>query len=119
MVHFIPGQLHSTQRPLKRLGPIPLSGEPMVATWGISIIPDSAQFSVLVADHAKGDQAGSLLTFQTALGFALKIATVQLIPVVADILGWPIMMGLLALGPLFGIMCMLGLTKRAISNAMI
>jgi len=87
--------------------------------WGISIIPDSAQFSVLVADHAKGDQAGSLLTFQTALGFALTIVTVQLTPVVADILGWPIMMGLLALGPLFGIMCMLGLTKRAISNAMI
>lgn len=79
--------------------------------WGIAIIPDSAQFSVLVADHAQGDQAGSLLTFQTALGFALTIATVQLAPVVAAKVGWPIMMGLLALGPLFGIASMWGLRK--------
>lgn len=79
--------------------------------WGIAIIPDSAQFSVLVADHAKGDQAGSLLTFQTALGFALTIATVQLAPLVAAKVGWPVMMGLLALGPVFGIMSMWGLRK--------
>jgi len=81
--------------------------------WGISIIPDSAQFSVLVADHAQGDQAGSLLTFQTALGFALTIATVQLTPMVAAAVGWPVMMGLLALGPLFGIVCMWGLRQSA------
>jgi len=79
--------------------------------WGIAIIPDSAQFSVLVADHAQSDQAGSLLTFQTALGFALTIITVQLAPVVAATVGWPVMMGLLALGPLFGIMSMWGLRK--------
>lgn len=83
--------------------------------WGIAIIPDSAQFSVLVADHAQGDQAGSLLTFQTALGFALTIVTVQLAPVVADIVGWPVMMGLLALGPAFGIASMWGLKKSNIN----
>jgi len=81
--------------------------------WGIAIIPDSAQFSVLVADHAQGDQAGSLLTFQTALGFALTIATVQLTPVIAGIVGWPVMMGLLALGPVFGIASMWGLKQSA------
>jgi len=81
--------------------------------WGIAIIPDSAQFSVLVADHAKGDQAGTLLSFQTALGFALTIATVQLAPVVAAKVGWPVMMGLLALGPMFGIISMWGLRKSA------
>jgi MFS family permease len=75
--------------------------------WGITIIPDSAQFSVLVADHAKGDHAGSLMTFQTALGFALTIATVQLTPLIADNLGWPVMMSLLA----FGIISMWGLRK--------
>lgn len=79
--------------------------------WGIAIIPDSAQFSVLVADHAKGDQAGSLLTFQTALGFALTIVTVQLAPIVAGHVGWAVMMGLLALGPVFGIISMWGLKK--------
>jgi len=80
--------------------------------WGIAIIPDSAQFSVLVADHAKGDQAGSLMTFQTALGFALTIVTVQMTPVIAAKVGWPIMMSLLALGPLFGIISMWGLRKN-------
>ncbi|MFK7858005.1 MAG: MFS transporter [Granulosicoccus sp.] len=79
--------------------------------WGISIIPDSAQFSVLVADYAEDDQAGSLLTFQTALGFALTIATVQLSPVIAAIIGWPFLMGLLALGPAVGIYAMWGLRK--------
>lgn len=79
--------------------------------WGLSVIPDSAQFSVLVADHAQGDQAGSLMTFQTALGFALTIITVQLAPVVAGVVGWPVMMGLLALGPLFGVYSMWGLRR--------
>ena len=79
--------------------------------WGIAIIPDSAQFSVLVADHAAGDQAGSLMTFQTALGFALTILTVQVSPVIAAKLGWPVVMSLLALGPLFGIVSMWGLRK--------
>jgi len=81
--------------------------------WGIAIIPDSAQFSVLVADHAQADQAGSLLTFQTALGFALTIATVQLAPIIAEQVGWAVMMGLLALGPVFGIISMWGLKKPA------
>ena len=77
--------------------------------WGMAIIPDSAQFSVLVADHANADQAGSLLTLQTALGFALTIVTVQLAPIIAEQAGWPVMMALLALGPAFGILSMWGL----------
>jgi len=80
--------------------------------WGATIIPDSAQFSVSVADHAKAEQAGSLLTFQTALGFALTIVTVQLTPVIANHIGWSVTMALLALGPLFGIYCMWQLRQR-------
>lgn len=74
--------------------------------WGATIIPDSAQFSVSVADNAPADQAGSLLTFQTALGFALTIVTVQLTPVVAEAVGWAATMALLALGPAFGVYAM-------------
>jgi len=36
--------------------------------WGVTVIADSAQFSALVADASPPDQAGSLMTFQTALG---------------------------------------------------
>ncbi len=76
----------------------------IVVVWGISVIPDSAQFSALVADAAPPDQAGSLMTFQTALGFALTFATVQATPVLAS-----------ALGPAFGIVAMVRL--RAISRS--
>jgi len=81
----------------------------IVIVWGATIVPDSPQFSALVADAAPPEQAGSLLTFQTALGFGLTIATVQLAPLVAGALGWPLLLALLALGPAFGIVSMLRL----------
>lgn len=77
--------------------------------WGMSVIPDSAQFSALVADYTPAEKAGSLLTFQTALGFALTTVTVQLAPILADRIGWPWLMALLALGPIAGIYAMWGL----------
>lgn len=80
-----------------------------VLIWGISIIPDSAQFSALVADASPPEQAGSLMTFQTALGFALTFFTVQITPVAADMFGWPIILAAMAIGPLFGIVAMMRL----------
>jgi len=74
--------------------------------WGIAVIPDSAQFSALVADHAPPEWAGSLLTFQTALGFLLTVATVQLAPLAASVFGWQALLAGLALGPLFGVAAM-------------
>ncbi len=78
----------------------------VVVIWGAAIVPDSAQFSALVADASPPHQAGSLLTFQTALGFALTIVTVQLTPLVAATFGWPVLLAGLALGPAFGIVAM-------------
>ena len=62
----------------------------LVIVWGLAVIPDSAQFSAIVADAAPPHLAGSLLTFQTALGFALTIVTVQATPLAAAALGWPL-----------------------------
>ena len=81
----------------------------VILIWGAGVVPDSAQFSALVADASPPEQAGSLMTFQTALGFALTFATVQLTPVVADAAGWPFVIALMALGPAFGIVAMLRL----------
>jgi len=78
----------------------------IVVVWGITIVPDSAQFSALVADAAPPEQAGSLMTFQTALGFALTFFTVQLMPVLAAVLGWPAVLAGLAIGPALGIIAM-------------
>ncbi len=81
----------------------------IVIVWGAAIVPDSAQFSALVADASPPHQAGTLLTFQTALGFALTFVTVQLTPVLASMLGWPTVLASLALGPAFGIVAMVRL----------
>ena len=78
----------------------------LVLVWGAAVVPDSAQFSALVADAAPSDRAGSLLALQTALGFTLTFFTVQAVPVVADLLGWPATLALLAVGPAVGIVAM-------------
>lgn len=83
----------------------------LILIWGIAVIPDSAQFSALVADAAPPHLAGSLMTFQTAIGFALTILTVQLTPVLAGAVGWPAVLAGLAIGPALGIVAMLPLRR--------
>lgn len=85
----------------------------LMIVWGIAVIPDSAQFSALVADFAPARIAGSLLTLQTALGFTLTIVTVQVTPLLAGLVGWPAVLAGLALGPAVGILAMLPLRRRA------
>ncbi len=83
----------------------------LVALWGFTIVPDSGQFSALVADFAPADHVGSLMTLQTALGFGLTVFVVQATPTVALAAGWPLVMAILALGPAYGIWAMLRLAK--------
>jgi len=78
----------------------------IVFVWGASVIADSAQFSALIADYSPADKAGSLMTFQTALGFALTMVIVQITPHLAHLFGWPIMFCILGLGPILGIAAM-------------
>lgn len=78
----------------------------LVLVWGAAVIPDSAQFSALVADAAPPERAGSLMTLQTALGFLLTFFTVQAVPSVAAVLGWPATLALMALGPAAGVEAM-------------
>lgn len=83
----------------------------LIILWGIFVIPDSAQFSALVADASPPDLAGSALTLQTALGFALTAVTVQATPLLAHQFGWPAILAGLALGPVVGIAAMMRLLK--------
>ncbi|MEC7257485.1 MAG: MFS transporter, partial [Pseudomonadota bacterium] len=82
--------------------------------WGIAVIPDSAQFSALVADAAPPESAGSLMTFQTALGFLLTAFTIQGAPFAAAAFGWPMTLALFGLGPLLGVEAMRRLTRLSI-----
>lgn len=74
--------------------------------WGAVVIPDSAQFSALVADAAPPERAGSLMSLQTALGFTLTFFTVQAVPVAAHAWGWPLTLALMSLGPVLGVEAM-------------
>ncbi|MGF1502653.1 MAG: MFS transporter [Paracoccaceae bacterium] len=80
--------------------------------WGIAVIPDSALYSTLVADAAPPDRAGSLMTLQTALGFALTALSVQILPGIADSAGWPVALMTLVLGPVAGAVALRPLLRR-------
>jgi MFS family permease len=82
--------------------------------WGISVVADSAQFSSAISELAPPGTAGSALSIQTAVGFALTSVTILgvglLDPSGADT--WRLAWILLALGPVVGIAAMFRLRSR-------
>jgi hypothetical protein len=52
---------------------------------------------------------GTALTLQLAVGFILTVATIWLIPLAANLLGWRWAFALLAPGPALGVLAMLRL----------
>lgn len=81
----------------------------VVLVWGASVIADSAQFSAAVTELAEERYAGSALTLQLALGFALTIVSIRLVPAIASVAGWHVALLPLAAGPLAGTFAMLRL----------
>jgi MFS family permease len=77
--------------------------------WGFTVVGDSAQFSTLVTEHADQAYVGTALTMQLALGFTLTVATIWLIPVLADEVGWRWAFAFLVPGPALGVVAMLRL----------
>jgi MFS family permease len=77
--------------------------------WGFTVVADSAQFSTLVTEHADQAYVGTALTMQLAVGFTLTVATIWLMPVFADAVGWRWAFAFLAPGPALGVVAMLRL----------
>lgn len=82
-------------------GPVPLVVG-VVLVWGFWVVADSAQFSTLVTEVADQRWVGTAVTLQLAAGFVLTVATIWLVPILVDAVGWRWAFLLLAPGPVFG-----------------
>jgi len=84
----------------------------LALVWGIAVIADSAQFSTSVAELAEPGSQGTMLTTQNAVGFAIALISVQLLPVWVAAVGWEWAFAPLVVGPVFGILAMARLRGR-------
>jgi MFS family permease len=77
-----------------------------LAVWGAAAVADSGVFSTSLSETTDQRLIGTALTTQTAAGFLLTVVTIQLVPQVADLVGWRYAFLLLAPGPLLGAIAM-------------
>lgn len=78
----------------------------LAVIWGAAVIADSGVFSTALSEVADHRYLGTALTAQTAIGFALTVVTIQLVPVLADLAGWRWAFWLLVPGPVVGAFAM-------------
>ncbi|MBI1730139.1 MFS transporter [Candidatus Acetothermia bacterium] len=74
----------------------------MLLIWGFFVVSDSPQFSALAAMNAPPEYMGTALTVQNGIGFAITSVSLQLMPVIAQQVGWQWTFLFLAAGPLAG-----------------
>ncbi|MCU1382886.1 MAG: hypothetical protein JWL71_1583, partial [Acidobacteria bacterium] len=78
--------------------------------WGVAVVADSAQLSALVAQYSPRDHVGTALTIQTSAGFLLTMASIRLLPIAAQAIGWQWVFICLVPGPVFGVLALRGLS---------
>jgi MFS family permease len=84
---------------------------PVLLVWGVTVVADSAQFSAAVTELSPPEYVGTTLTIQTGMGFTLTLFSIQLVPLLVKVQGWPLAFGALALGPAIGVWAMLTLRR--------
>jgi MFS family permease len=80
-----------------------------LAIWGAAVIADSGVFSTMLSETVDSRYVGTALTAQTAIGFLLTVVTIQIVPIIADAVGWRYAFLVLLAGPLMGVAAMRGL----------
>jgi MFS family permease len=80
--------------------------------WGVAVVADSAQLSALVAQDSPCEHVGTALTIQTCAGFLLTMASIRLLPVAAQTMGWQWVFLCLVPGPFLGAWALRGLNER-------
>jgi MFS family permease len=80
--------------------------------WGVTVVADSAQFSACVTEFADPRYLGTALTLQTCIGFLITTASIRMMPLLVDRVGWQWAFAFLAPGPLLGIVAMMKLKRQ-------
>ncbi len=86
--------------------------------WGFTVAADSAQFSTMVTEEADQAYVGTALTLQLAAGFAITVATIWLVPIVQEVVGWRWSFAILAPGPILGVLAMIRLRRGRVASAL-
>ncbi|GAA1834495.1 MFS transporter [Pseudonocardia ailaonensis] len=76
------------------------------AVWGAAAVADSALFTAALSTVADRRYTGTALTVQTALGFLLTAASIELVGLVAGVVGWRYAFLTLLVGPVLGVVAL-------------
>ena len=79
--------------------------------WSASAIADSAQFSATVSELSDASLVGSAVTFLLAAGFSVTTISINLIPLLVQLVSWHWAFAVLAAGPVLGVLAMLRLRR--------
>ena len=80
--------------------------------WGITAVPDSPQYSVMITELSDQNYIGTALTVQTSVGFGITLFSIQLLPSLVHVVSWSFGFMVLALGPIVGIISLFLLRKE-------
>lgn len=80
--------------------------------WGLTVVPDSPQYSAMISELSDPAYIGTALAVQTAIGFAIANISIWVLPVVVYVINWPFGFTFLVLGPIFSIYSMVRLRNN-------
>jgi MFS family permease len=79
--------------------------------WGVTVIPDSPQYSSMITELVEPVYVGTALTLQTAVGFLITIFSIKILPIFVSEVGWSYGFTILTLGPVIGIISLFRLRR--------
>jgi MFS family permease len=85
----------------------------MCLVWGFFVVADSAQFSAMVSEHTDPEWLGTALQVQTSIGFLITVLSLQIVPVMIDLVGYRWAFQVLAIGPFLALIYTMVTTKAA------